>query len=332
MYDIDFANPEFFYLLLLIPIFILWYILRIRKSKPSLRYSTTEGFINIKKSIRQRLSFVQFIFRILAFSLAVVVLARPQSSSSEEKVTTEGIDIIISLDISGSMKAEDLKPNRLEAAKENAINFIDERINDRIGLVVFAGESFTQCPITIDHDVLKNLFEQIKIGLIDKDGTAIGMGLATAVSRLKESNAKSKVIILMTDGVNNTGFVAPVTASEIADKFGITIYTIGVGTKGKAPIPVQDVFGRTTRQMMDVDIDEETLKKVAAETGGKYFRATDNEALAKIYKEIDEMEKTKVDVSTFNRYSEEFLPFMIASLILLGLEILSRYTIFRTLP
>lgn len=332
MNDVVFANPEFFYLLILVPLFIVWYFWNQKSSLPAIRFSDSSSLREVTVTMRQRLRHTQFAFRMLAFALLVFVLARPQSSSSEDKVTTEGIDIVMALDISGSMNAEDLKPNRIEAAKENALNFISERANDRIGIVLFAGESFTQAPITIDHDVLVNLFKDIKIGLIDQDGTAIGMGLATAVSRLKDSDAKSKVVILLTDGVNNTGFIAPLTAAEIADEYGITVYTIGVGTRGKAPIPVQDAFGRTFRQMMDVDIDEPTLKEIAKLTGGEYFRATDNKALAEIYAKIDDMVKTKVEVATFNRYSEKFLPFMIAALVLFGLEILGRYTIFRTLP
>jgi len=233
-------------------------------------------------------------------------------------------------DVSTSMLAEDLKPNRIDAAKKTAEEFIAARDNDRIGLVVFAGESFTQCPVTIDHDILINLIDDIHSGMIE-DGTAIGMGLATSVSRLQNSDAKSKVIILLTDGVNNKGFVAPLTAAEIAEEFGIKVYTIGVGTKGKAPYPVQTRFG-TRYQNVDVEIDEAMLRDIAEATNGKYFRATDNKGLKEIYEQIDKLEKTEIDVSSFTRYSEEFKPFLIAALLLFGLELLLRYTVFRTFP
>lgn len=327
--EIHFANPEFLYLLLIIPVLLIWYIFKSKKKSPALTFSTASAFSEIKPTIRQRLRHLPTVLRLLALIVLIIALARPQSASTRESIKTEGIDIVLSMDISGSMLAEDFKPNRLEAAKENAINFIDSRINDRIGLVVFAGESFSQCPITIDHDVLKNLISQIKTGLL-KDGTAIGSGLATAINRLKESKADSKVIILLTDGVNNTGQIAPRTAADIAATFGIKVYTIGVGTLGKAPYPVQTPFG-TQHRKVDVKIDEEVLEDIAEITNGKYYRATDNKSLENIYTEIDELEKTEIDVSYFNKYTEEFLPLAIAAFIILFLEVFLRFTWLRIL-
>lgn len=328
--NIKFANPELFYLLILIPLFTIWYILRNKKLNPNFTFSFSSQFMKFKPSLKQRLRHLNFILRMLAVSLIIVALARPQSSSTKETVKTEGVDIVIAIDVSTSMLAEDFKPNRIDAAKETAKEFIMNRQNDRIGLVVFSGESFTQCPVTIDHDILINLMSEIKSGMIE-DGTAIGMGLATSVSRLQTSKAKSKIVILLTDGVNNQGFVAPLTAAEIAAEFGIKVYTIGVGTKGKAPYPVQTPFG-TRYQNVDVEIDEAVLKDIANATNGKYFRATNNKALKGIYEEIDKLEKTEIDVSSFTRYSEEFKPFLILALLLFGIDILLRYTVFRTFP
>jgi Ca-activated chloride channel family protein len=245
-------------------------------------------------------------------------------------MTTEGIDIMISLDISGSMQAMDFKPNRLEAAKEVAIDFINGRPNDRMGLVIFAAESFTQCPLTVDHTVLSNLFRDVRIGMLE-DGTAIGMGLATAVNRLKDSDSKSKVIILLSDGENNSGTIAPLTAAEIARTFGIRVYTIGVGTIGTAPVPINTVFGQQIQQV-EVKIDEAMLSEIAKITGGQYFRATNRAALENIYKEIDEMEKIKIEVQEYTRYAEHFLPFALIATLLLLLEIVLRNTVLRTLP
>jgi len=328
--EIKFANPEYFYVFILVPIFVIWYIFRQRSQYPTFTVPSEMPFIAKRISPRVVLRHVPFVLRILAFSLFVVALARPQSSSSTETVTTEGIDIIIVIDVSTSMLAEDFKPNRIEAAKRTAIEFVDNRPNDRIGLVVFAGESLTLCPVTIDHAVLKNLLNSVKEGMVE-DNTAIGLGLATAVSRLKDSKAKSKVIILLTDGVNNAGFIAPLTAAEIARTYGIRTYTIGVGTRGMAPYPVRTQFGTQYRNM-EVQIDEEILKQIAKMTDGKYFRATNNKALQDIYKEIDQLETTKVDVQVYKKFREEFLPFVIAGFVLLLLEILLRYTYLRTLP
>ncbi len=329
--SLSFAQPYWFLLLLLIPLFVFYYIKRRKKQNASLQLSSTawmEG--NYKKSLRQRLIFLPFVLRMLVFVFLIIVLARPQSSLQRKKVNIEGIDIMMALDVSGSMRAMDLTPNRLEAAKTVAQEFIDSRPNDRIGLVVFSGEAFTQCPLTTDHKVLKNLFKPIKSGMIE-DGTAIGDGLATAINRIKDSKAISRVIILLTDGVQNRGSIDPVSAAEIAKSFGIRIYTIGVGTKGEAPMPVQTAFGEQIVRV-PVQIDEDILKKVAETTDGKYFRATSNKSLENIYKEIDKLEKSKIDVNIFQNKYEEYLPFALIALGLFLLEILLRLTLFRTKP
>jgi Ca-activated chloride channel family protein len=265
--------------------------------------------------------------RSLAVIALIFALARPQSSLSWQNTTTEGIDIVIASDISGSMLAEDFQPNRLEAGKNIAIDFIKNRPDDRIGLVIFSGESFTQCPLTIDHDVLINLYQDIKYGMID-DGTAIGMGLATAVNRLKDSEAKSKVVILLTDGSNNMGSIPPITAAEIAKQFGVRVYTVGIGTKGFAPYPVQTPMG-IQYQRMPVDVDEVTLGKIANITGGKYFRATDNAALKNIYEQIDHLEKAKIDVTQYHKKTELFLPFALMAALFLLLEFALKNTVLK---
>lgn len=324
-----FANPYYFLLLLLLIPMIGWYIWKLRKSQASLRVSSSQGFNQVPASYKVYLRHLPFVLRMIAFILLVIALARPQSSNSWENSSTEGIDIMMSLDISSSMLAEDLKPNRLAAAKEVAASFIAGRTTDNIGLVVFAGESFTQCPLTTDHAVLLNLLKDVECGMIE-DGTAIGHGLATAVSRLKDSQAKSKVIILLTDGTNNRGEIAPVTAAEIAQSFGIRVYTIAVGTIGEAPYPDPYRPGRYINQK--VEIDEKTLTQIAQITGGQYFRATNNKALKAIYEEIDQMEKTKISVQTYNKKSEEFAVFAIGALLFLLLEMLLRYTLLRNIP
>ncbi len=330
MMRVTFANPEFFALLLLVPVMVFWYWKRQKEQVVRLQFSTTMAFRALPRSLRQRFRHALIVLRVLAFTLLVVALARPQSTSRGENVTTEGIDIVLASDISGSMLAEDFRPNRIEASKKVATEFIEGRPNDRIGLVIFSGESFTQCPLTIDHAVLINLLSQVKSGMIE-DGTAIGDGLATAVSRLKESKAKSRVIILLTDGVNNRGFIDPMTAAGIAQSFGIRVYTVGVGTQGMAPYPQQTPFG-IQYQNIPVEIDEALLQKIADMTGGKYFRATDNRTLKDIYGEIDRLEKSKIEVTQFRRYTEEFYTAGIASGILLLLELLLAHTIFRSLP
>ncbi len=330
MIGITFASPYFFYLLLLIPVFIFWYWKRYRQQYIEMQVSSLEGFQTAPRSWRQRFRHLLFALRVLAFVLLVFAMARPQSSTRGENITTEGIDIVMAMDISGSMLAEDFKPNRIDASKKVAMEFIDDRLTDRIGLVIFAGESFTQCPLTTDHSVVKNLLKDVKSGMIE-DGTAIGMGLATSVSRLKDSKAKSKVIILLTDGVNNRGFIDPLTAAGIAQSFGIRVYTIGMGTIGMAPYPVQTPFG-IQYQNVPVQIDGEVLQKIAQMTDGKYFRATDNKKLKAIYREIDTLEKTKIEVTEFRRHSEEFKTATMFAALLLLLELLFRYTIFRSNP
>ena len=309
-----FINPEYFYLLIIPVVYSIWYFFKRKNINSEILFSNL-GSLNKTKTLKNRLRDLPQIFKILAICLLIIALARPQSSTNWEESTTEGIDIVLSMDISGSMLAEDLKPNRLEASKDVAVDFISKRVNDRIGLVIFSGESFTQCPLTTDHNVLINLFKDVKSGMVE-DGTAIGMGLATAVNRLKDSDAISKIIILLTDGVNNKGVVAPFTAAEIAKQFGIRVYTIGVGTEGYAPYPFQTPFG-VQYQDVEVQIDEETLQNIATVTDGKYFRATNNSKLKEIYKDIDKLEKSKIEVTEFHKRSEEFSNFAIPALIIL---------------
>lgn len=309
-----FINPQYFYLLIVPVVYSIWYFFKRRNINSEILFSNL-GSLNKTKTLKNRLRDLPQIFNIVAICLLIIALARPQSSTNWEESTTEGIDIVLSMDISGSMLAEDLKPNRLEASKDVAVDFISKRVNDRIGLVIFSGESFTQCPLTTDHNVLINLFKDVKSGMVE-DGTAIGMGLATAVNRLKDSDAISKIIILLTDGVNNKGVVAPFTAAEIAKQFGIRVYTIGVGTEGYAPYPFQTPFG-VQYQDVEVQIDEETLQNIASVTDGKYFRATNNSKLKEIYKDIDKLEKSKIEVTEFHKRSEEFSNFAIPALIIL---------------
>lgn len=324
---IEFANKGFFWLLLLIPLMLVWYIWRNRKLQGTLSMSTVKAFALPKKNNHGLLRHYGIVLRLLALIALIVALARPQSAFSWQNSTTEGIDIVIATDISGSMLAEDLKPNRLEAGKNIAIDFIKNRPEDRIGLVIFSGESFTQCPLTIDHDVLINLFGDISNGMVE-DGTAIGMGLATAVNRLKESDAKSKVVILLTDGSNTTGSIPPLTAAEIAKQMKVRVYTIGVGTKGYAPYPVKTPFG-VQYQQVPVTIDEGVLSKIAAVTGGKYFRATNNEKLKQIYQQIDKLERAKIAVTQYHKKTERFLPFALIAAVLLLIEFLLRNTVFK---
>ena len=326
-----FANPTYLYLLLLLIPMIGWYIYKLSKNQASLQVSSTEVFDAPGASTwKVWLRHVPFVLRMAAIAVLIVILARPQSTNSWQNSSTEGIDIMLGMDISGSMRAQDLKPDRLEASKDVAASFINGRPNDNIGLVVFAAESFTQCPLTTDHTVLLNLFKDVQPGII-QDGTAIGLGLANAVSRIKDSQAKSKVIILLTDGVNNQGEIAPVTAAEIAKTFGVRVYTIGVGTQGKAPYPWQTAFG-VKYVDVDVEIDEPTLKQIAATTGGQYFRATDNASLKEIYSEIDKMEKTKISVQEYSKKQEEYKNWALLLFSLLLVEILLRNTLLRNIP
>jgi Ca-activated chloride channel family protein len=328
--EIEFANPGILYLLIILPLLVAWYVLRYLSAHANIQLSATRFFDNEKKSLRQHLYHLLFAFRVLAIGLLIFALARPQTSTRRQDVTIEGIDIVMTIDISGSMLAEDFKPNRLEAAKNVAKDFVGGRPNDRMGLVIFSGETFTQCPLTTDHSVLMNLFKDVKSGMIE-DGTAIGDGLATAVNRLKDSKAVSKVIILLTDGENNMGALDPISAAEIAKLYGIRVYTIGVGTIGQAPYPVQTPFGKQY-QSIDVKIDEPMLMEIASMTDGKYFRATDNKKLEDIYMEIDRLEKSKIDVTEFRKKNEEFLPFALAALLLFILEFFLKKLFFRTLP
>ena len=326
----SFKNLEYLFLLLLLLPIVFWYIWELRKSDASMQVSAISKLKGYPKTLRMKFRHLPFILRTLAIGLLIVAIARPQSSSNWRTENKEGIDIMMALDISGTMQAEDLRPSRLEAAKNVAIDFIQSRPNDNIGLVVFAAESFTQCPLTSDHSVLINLFNGIRYGLIN-DGTAIGLGLANAVSRIKDSKAKSKVIILLTDGSNNQGDIAPITAAEIAKTFGIRVYAIGVGSHGTINMPVQTPFG-VRYQQVESEFDEKTLKDIAEMTGGQYFRATNNAKLRAIYQEIDQLEKTKISVKEFSNKSELYFLFALLAFLLLFAENLLRNTWMRTLP
>jgi len=330
MEEIVFAHKSFFLILLVFIPMIGWYVWRQREKQASIQISTTNYFNKASRTYKHYLIHVPFVLRLITITMLVIILARPQSENSWENSTTKGIDIVIALDISSSMIAEDFKPNRIEAAKDVAIQFINGRPTDRIGLVIFAAESFTQCPLTTDHAVLINLFKDIKSGMVE-DGTAIGLGLATAINRLKESNAISKTIILLTDGVNNTGEIAPLTAAEIAKTFGIRVYTIGIGTMGTAPYPVQTPFG-VQYQSMPVEIDEVLLRQIAQMTNGKYYRATGNQKLHEIYGEIDKLEKSKIEVKKYSKKQEKFLIFAVLAAISLLLEILLKNTVLKNIP
>ncbi|MBI2430097.1 MAG: VWA domain-containing protein [Ignavibacteriales bacterium] len=330
MLDISFANPELLLLLLIIPGLAVWYYYRLQSKESDIRYSTLSPFSSIKQSMKERFRHLPFVLRMIVVALIIVALARPQSTSKGQNVHSEGIDIVLAIDISGSMLAEDFQPNRIEAAKNVAQEFITGRTNDRIGLVIFSGESFTQCPLTVDYDVLKSLIRPLKSGMIE-DGTAIGLGLGNAINRLRESKAKSKVIILLTDGVNNRGEIDPITAAQIAQSYDIRVYTVGVGTIGEAPYPIPTPFG-TRYQMVPVEIDEKVLKQVAEMTEGKYFRATDNKKLRAIYQEIDQMEKTRVEVRSYRRYTELFYSFIFGAVFLLIVDVGIVSTWLRKIP
>ena len=331
----EFANKEYLFLLLLIIPYLIWYVMYRKKSEPTLRMSDTFAFNYAPKSWRVRLMPLQLLLRIVTFTLIVIVMARPQTSNSWKNKSAEGIDIMLAIDVSTSMLAEDLKPNRIEAAKAVASEFIVGRPNDNIGLSIFAGEAFTQCPMTTDHASLLNLLQNVRTdiaarGLIS-DGTAIGMGLANAVTRLKGSKAKSKVVILLTDGSNNMGDISPMTAAEIAQSLGIRVYTIGVGTNKVAPYPMP-VAGGVQYVNMPVEIDTKMLADIAAATEGDFYRATNTAELKNIYKEIDRLEKSKLNVKKFSKRYEAYQPFALAAAITLLLEILLRITVFRRIP
>lgn len=331
----EFANKEYFLLLLLLVPYVIWYFLYRTKREPTMALSDTHAYQYVPRSWRMRLIHLPMALRVITFVLIVLILARPQTYNSWGKKTVEGIDIMLVMDVSTSMLAEDLKPNRLEAAKDVASEFISGRPDDNIGLTIFAGESFTQCPMTTDHTALLSLLHNVRTdiaarGLIS-DGTAVGMGLANAVSRLKDSKAKSKVVILLTDGSNNMGDISPMTAAQIAKSFSIRVYTIGVGTNTVAPYPVQ--MGGTTQYVnVPVDIDTKTLDAIASETEGNFYRATNTQELKQIYRDIDKLEKTKMDVKKFSRHYEAYQPFAIVAVLCLLLEILLRNTLFRRIP
>ena len=316
-----FANIEYLFLLLLLIPYIVWYVLKWKKSQATLQISDARVYAHTPKSYKNYLLHVPFGLRIIALILIILVLARPQTTDNWQNSEIEGIDIML---------AEDLKPNRLEAAKDVAAEFINGRPNDNIGLTLFAGESFTQCPLTVDHAVLLNLFQSIKCGIVT-DGTAIGMGIANAVTRLKDSKAKSKVIILLTDGTNNKGDISPLTAAEIAKSFGIRVYTIGVGTNGMAPYPYP--IGNSVQYVnIPVEIDEKTLTEIAGTTDGNYFRATSNSKLKEVYEEIDKLEKTKLSVKEYSKRQEEYRWFALAAFLCILLEVLLRNSILKKIP
>ena len=328
----EFKNPLFFLLLLVLVPYIVWYVLRFKQSLPSLKVPDTTKYVKVPKTFRLYLMHLPFLLRIILISLVVCILARPQSRHSWSNTDVEGIDIMLAVDVSTSMWAQDFKPNRVEALKEIAQRFIEKRPNDNMGLTMFAGEAYTQCPLTTDHTVLMNLYNSVDCnmamrGVID-DGTAIGDGIMNAILRLKESQAKSKVIILLTDGVNNSGNISPQTAAEIAKKYGIRIYTIGIGRNGMAPYPLPT--GGTA--MLPVEIDEQTMTKISTETGGQYFRAQKNAELDAIYQDIDKMERTKFNVKQFSRRGELYQPFALAAMAVLLLEILLRTVVLKRLP
>lgn len=327
--NITFANPKLLWGLLMVPVAIVWYVFRHKKQEASVRFSDMNGFEQLPKSWKVYARHLLFALQMAALALLIVAVARPQSTSTSQTSNIEGIDIILVQDVSGSMLARDLKPDRLEASKKVAADFVEGRPTDRMGLVVFAGESFTQVPLTTDHGIMLNMLKELKSGMID-DGTAIGDGLATAINRLKDSEAISKVIILLTDGMNNAGSVDPYTAAELAKIYGIRVYTIGVGSYGTAPFPRQTVFG-VQYQQMKVEIDEKLLNTIANSSGGKYFRATSNKKLDEIYDEIDKLERSKIEVTEFRHLHEEFYPLVALALVLLLLEFILRKTVFRTI-
>lgn len=326
---IDFAYPQLLWLLLLLPLLVIVYIRKQQKGTSSLTVSTL-GIYRKHGGLKNNIQHLPFIIRLLALAMLLLAIARPQTRNEEQRIEGEGIDIMLCMDVSGSMLAEDFTPNRLEAAKDVAVRFVNGRKTDRIGLVIFSGEPFTQCPLTTDHSVLISQIYAVRSGIL-QDGTAIGSGLSVSVERLKKSESKSKVIILLTDGENNGGLIPPNTAKEIAKAFGIKVYTIGVGTEGYALLP-QQANGVVVRTQEKVNIDEKLLTQIATETGGRYFRAKDNEGLSSIYSEIDRLEKTKIETSTYARYAEEFYPFAIAAAILLLIEAWLRYRVLRKFP
>lgn len=330
-----FASPLYFLLLLLLIPYIVWYVMRHRKSEPVMVVSSLNAFRHYKRSFREYLMHLPFVLRLVCFSAAVIALTRPQSQNDWSEQNIEGIDIMLCMDVSTSMLAEDLEPNRIVAARDVAMDFIKGRPNDNIGLTIFAGEAYTQCPMTTDHGVLLNMLDKLDCDMaangILEDGTAIGMGITNAVSRLKDSQAKSKVVIMLTDGSNNRGEITPSDAASMAREFGVRVYTIGVGSKGKARYPYY-VAGHKQYIMVDADIDEGTLQNIAQTTDGIYYRATSGKSLKEVYKEIDKLEKSKLLVSKFNSKAEHFMPYLLVAFAALLLEILLRLTLLRKLP
>jgi Ca-activated chloride channel homolog len=331
MNNIAFANPEFFWLFVTIPALIVWYYYKRNSQNATLKVSSVNGF-KVTPSLLARLKPILFVLRLLALSAIIVALARPQSTDVTNKTRkSRGIDIVMAIDVSGSMLARDLKPNRLEALKSVASEFVADRSNDRIGIVVYASEAYTKTPVTSDKGVVLDAIKSIKYDRVIQDGTAIGVGLATAINRIKDSDAKSKVIILLTDGVNNSGFIDPRMAAEIAKEYGIKVYTIGIGTNGMAEFPASIApNGQFNYQMMKVEIDEDLMKEIAKTTDGVYFRATDNKSLEKIYDEIDELETSEVEELRFYNYDDKFRSLVILSFILLGIELILRKTLYRS--
>lgn len=327
----DFASPYYLWLFGVLPLLVAYYVWRTWRGGASIRISSVDGVVGAPKTVRYWLRHVPFGLRVVALGLLIVALARPQGIEENSRTNTEGIDIVLAVDVSGSMLARDFKPDRITAAKEVAGDFIADRAGDRLGLVVFAGEAFTQSPLTTDQGTLQTLLGRIRSGLIE-DGTAIGNGLATAINRLRESEAKSKVIILLTDGVNNRGEIAPLTAAEIARAQGIRVYTIGVGTQGMAPYPAVDMFGQMTFVQQKVEIDEKTLREIAGQTGGKYFRATDKAKLKAIYDEINQLEKSKIEVLEHITRHELYLDWLLAALVLLVVEFLLAHLVLKRIP
>ncbi|MDD6007400.1 MAG: VWA domain-containing protein [Bacteroidales bacterium] len=327
-----FANPSYFWLFLIFIPLIVWYVMKQKNATPSMLISTTKAFDKVGTSWKVWLRHFMFVLRLAAIGCVIVILARPQTRDRWQTEETEGTDIVLALDVSTSMLARDFRPDRFEAAKEVASKFIAGRETDNIGIVIFSGESFTLVPMTSDKAVLLNYVQDIKMGMLE-DGTAIGDGLATAINRIKGGKAKSKSIILLTDGSNNTGIVAPLTAAEIARRMGVKVYTIGVGTNGEAEFPIgRNIYGKVEYQLMPVVIDEVTLKKIANTTGGAYFRATDKSTLNDIFNEIDKLEKTKMDVKQFSHTEDNYLPWALALLALVIVELLARNTILRNIP
>ena len=330
MFGDRFGNPELLWLLLLVPMVAGYWWWRRRTLITDVQFSSLAPFQSRMRTLRERLRNMPLVLRIFAVSIFIVALSRPQSVSARQNMTTEGIDIVLVLDISRSMLAEDFSPNRIVAAKQVADEFIQGRANDRIGLVIFSGESFTQCPLTTDYAVLRNLLRDVKEGMI-VDGTAIGLALANGAGRLRDSKAKSKVMILLTDGVNNRGEIDPLTGAKLAATYGVRVYTVGVGTQGEAPYPFPTPYG-IRRQMIPVDLDEKMLDQVAAMTGGKYFRATDNRKLHQIYKEIDQLERTNIEVTAYKRYTDLYPQWLGAGFVVALLELSLVTTVLRKIP